>query len=507
MARFPAPRQPKPGSRPVVNLAGGQAFDRDPRVALASYVLTSMVQDTFYQSADEQIETVRGLVRNLAVKGDLLFAAKAAVHARHEGGLRSISHVVAGEVAQLRGEFPDQRGSWGPTFFTRVVHRLDDMSEIAGYWIGTYAKGKDKKTLPNAMKRGFGRVFANAKPGLLAKWDGETTRSLTLRQLAHLCHPKGGKDSTVYKLRAGTLVAADTHEVAMTRAGQVEGGTEAVATAKAEAWGDLFRRGKVQYLAALRNARNIIEQAPDQVDALVQKLLSLDDIRGSKVLPFQFLPAYAAVTELSGPHARKVLGAIENAAELALSNVPKFEGATLVCLDDSGSMHTNRKAEGNPWHKRPAIVGSMFVVALARTLEDCDVMRFSEDAHYVTLPAGVGLFDGITRLTARPCNHGTNFHAPFQAANRKYDRIILLSDAQGWMAAGQPGASLRDYEKRYEAKPQLYSWDLVGSSTSQFPAPRQFALAGISDRAFDLMGALEQDPNAMVARINALSFE
>lgn len=500
MSRFQTKKKPRVGSRKTTNLAGGQAYDREPRTALASLVLTSMVQDTFYQSAEDQLDTLRALVAQLAQNGDLQFAAKAAIYARHTHGLRSITHALAAEIAHARGEYPKERGSWGPEFFRAVVFRPDDMREIAGYWISNYAEG-DKKTLPNAMKRGFARKFGEYSADALAKYDGASTGELTLRQLAHLCHPRGGAGSTIYKLRAGKLDAADTHEVALTRAGQV-GDDEDVADAKSAAWADLFKRGKVKYLAALRNCRRIIETAPDCLDDLCVKLVSLDDIKGSKVLPFQFLAAHDAVSALNGKHARRVLTAIEQGAELALSNVPKLKGRTLVCLDDSSSMLSSGAPER---HKKPAIMGAMFTIALARANEDCDVMLFDEDARYLTISNNTTLFGGVEKIVSNLVGKGTNFHAPFQTANQPYDRIILLSDAQGWMGGTCPDKSLRDYERRHGVQPHVYSWDLVGSTTSQFPAPRIHALAGISDRVFDLMRSLEEDPKAMVNAIAAVN--
>jgi len=477
MARFQAPTKPKVGSRPTVNLAGSAAFDRDPREALASMVLTSMVQDTHYQSAEEQLETVRALV----AANDPLFVAKTALYARHEHGLRSISHVLAGEIAQLK----DVKFSRAE-FFRRIVFRLDDMSEIVGYWILRYGTGK-KKTLPNAMKRGFADVLESAKPDMLAKWGNG---SPSLRQVAHLCHPKG---ETAYALRGGKLASADTHEVALTAAGSD-------ANAKAGAWADLFARGKVRYLAALRNARNIIEKAPASVDALCAVLESEKDVRASKVFPFQFLAAHDAVSSINGPLTRRVLSAIEVGADLALSNVPKLEGATLVCLDDSGSMMTATQER----HKKPAVIGAMFASALARSNHDCDVMLFDEDARYVALSPTATLFGSIETLLSRLVPKGTNFHAPFQLANRPYARIIILSDTQGWMGGSTPEVSLRDYEARHGCKPFIYSWDLVGSTTSQFPAPRIAALAGRSDRVFDVMKSLETDPKALIHAIEEI---
>lgn len=493
MSRFKAPVQPKAGARPTVNLAGGSAYDRDPKTALASMVLTSLVCDTYYQASAQALADVQFLASKLANAGELEFVAKTAIFARHTYGLRSISHVLAGMVASFRFALPEQRGTWGPAFFDRIVFRADDMAEIASYWIGQLGE-REKKTLPNAMKRGFARAFARIRPEEIAKWNGASTRSMTLRHLAHMVHPSSPKDSPLWKLRGGTLESADTHETAMTKAGQGEDAAET----KASEWVRLFSEGKVKYLAALRNARRILEQAPNAVDLLIERLVSEKDIRASKVLPFQFLAAHDAVSAIPGPRVKDVLAAIETGAELALANIPKLEGATLVALDDSGSMHDNAAER----HKKAAVIGAMFAAALAKS-GDTDIMLFSDDAKYASLSAKATLFGAIEKLLSqsRPC--GTNFNAPFAAAKRAYRRVILLSDAQGWMGS-RPGEDARwMYGKCYGCDPIIYSWDLVGSTTAQFPEKRVALLAGFSDKALDLMAALEQDPKATVHAIEA----
>ena len=191
MSRFQTPTRSRPGHDAATNLAGGKAFDRSLKVELAMLVLNSTVQDTFYESADTQLVRLAEIAAALAADGELGFCAKAAMFARREYGLRSISHALAGEVAHLRNEHPDQRGDWGAAFFNQVIKRPDDMSEIAGYWLAKYGPTDTRrKTLPAAMKRGFAARFESLKGESLSKWDGGSTRTLTLRQLPRPSRPQ-----------------------------------------------------------------------------------------------------------------------------------------------------------------------------------------------------------------------------------------------------------------------------------------------------------------------------
>jgi 60 kDa SS-A/Ro ribonucleoprotein len=99
---------------------------------------------------------------------------------------------------------------------------------------------------------------------------------------------------------------------------------------------------------------------------------------------------------------------------------------------------------------------------------------------------------------------GTNFNAIFETAKRAYDRIIILSDMQGWMGGGAPTKAFADYKARYNADPFVYSFDLQGYGSLQFPEPKVFAVAGFSEKVLELMGQLERDPQALIRAIEAV---
>lgn len=86
----------------TVNLAGGQAFAESPKTELVSILLTSQLEDQFYRSAAQTTARLKELV---AQSADKAFVAKAAIYARHQAGMRSASHLVAGELAHVvKGE-------------------------------------------------------------------------------------------------------------------------------------------------------------------------------------------------------------------------------------------------------------------------------------------------------------------------------------------------------------------------------------------------------------------
>ena len=102
---------------------------------------------------------------------------------------------------------------------------------------------------------------------------------------------------------------------------------------------------------------------------------------------------------------------------------------------------------------------------------------------------------------------GTNFRAMFEIAQEPYDRIIILSDMQSWVGRIAPVEVFTQYKERTGADPKIFSFDLAGYGTVQFPQADIYCLAGFSDRVFDVMSLLETDKDALVNQITAVTFK
>lgn len=472
------------GASKTVNKAGGEAYAETPQLELASLLLTSFVQDQYYRKEGAAIADVKRL---LAALPDKRFAAKAAIYTRHEFGMRSISHVVAGEIAgTVHGT------EWGKSFFDKVIRRPDDMLEILAYYHKNYSK-----TEPNALKKGFAAALQRFDAYQLGKWrrDGQ---QLSLVDLVNLVHPKPTEALTA--LINGELKNEDTVKAKLSRVGTNSKSEEEADLGKNAAWKELVLERKIGYMSLVFNLRNIIEQAPDVLDAALEMLQDEKLIRKSLILPFRFMTALGEIQAMNGPGVQKTMGALSRAVDAAMKNVPRFDGETLVVLDESGSMGAG-SSRGSEWGKTPASIGSVFAAIFAKANE-CDLLTFSNSGRYQSInPADstLTIAQGIQFVSG-----GTNFHSIFETANRAYDRMIILSDMQGWMGYQAPTSALAEYKRRSGANPTIFSFDLQGYGTLQFPEKNVFAIAGFSEKVFDLMRLLGEDRNALVHRIEAV---
>lgn len=486
MGRFNTENKTK--TTKTVNLAGGKAYSQTSELELVSILLTSFVQDQYYKSADDSMKRVTELLG----KVDPKFAAKAAIYARNEFGMRSITHVLAVEIAKhISGQ------EWGKKFFSEVIRRPDDMTEIVACYFG---KNKGK-ALPNSLKKGFAKAFDKFDGYQLAKYKGDG-KDVSLVDVVNLVHPKATKknEKALDELVKGTLKSTETWEAKLTSAGQKAKSEDELSNLKKDAWVGLIREKKLGYLALLRNLRNIMETAPEVLDEALAALTNEAFIKSSLVFPFQYLIAYKQFSSMNTKESRKIADALSDAIDISCQNVKSlnFQGNTLVVVDNSGSMDSPvAKSE----HMRKSELGALFGIVLAKAI-NADLMEFGTNARYINFSLKEHSMEFAAKFTGlNQVGHGTDFTSIFSTANKAYDRILIFSDMQGWRNGGAPTNAANNYKRKYDCEPHIYSFDLAGYGSMMFPENKVYAMAGFSEKIFTIMSLLEQDRKALINTI------
>jgi len=467
----------------VENLAGGLSYKLSDINKIISILLTSFVNDQYYRSSNKLISEVKELVNNIE---DKEFLAKLAIYARDKFGMRSISHVLASELANhISGR------EWAKRFYEKVVIRPDDMTEILAYYIRNKTNPDDPK-FPNSMKKGFAKAFDKFDNYQIAKYKN-SRKNVKLVDVVNLVHPIPNEKNkeALEKLVKNELKNTETWEAKLTEIGKISENEEQLKELKSEAWKELVLSRKIGYFALLRNLRNIILNAPDVIEKACEILKDEKLIKQSRVLPFRFATAYDEISKMEqSKEVRYVLKSINDALEISLSNVPKFEGDLLVAIDVSGSMSG-----------RPSEIASLFTAVLAKS-NNCDIIAFSDDSEYLSYDPSDSLM--TIRNKFKFSMGGTNFKSIFKKASKKYDNIIILSDMQGWIGYYTPEKEFKEYKKRFNCDPDVFSWDLAGYGTSQFPESKVYCLYGFSDKVFDIIKLLKTDRQSLVNEIKSI---
>jgi len=484
------PQKPKV----VTNLSGGKAYAQGKETELASLLLTSFLKDKAYETEAAQKERLNDLLDSF---GDSKFPAQAAIFARNEFGMRSISHLIASEIGErVKGK------EWTKNFFEKVVRRVDDITEILS---ATLADGR---TIPNSMKKGLASSFSKFDEYQLAKYRGEG-KEVSLVDAVNLLHPTPtDKNRKALKLLIeDKLRSKETWEAKISATGKEDNAEEA----KSEAWADLITSGRIGYFALLRNLRNILESISDVavIESACEILTNKKKCHDSLVLPFRFMTAYLEIEgmSLSSVTKKLVLSALNKAMEISCDNVPLFEGRTLVVADFSGSMG-GAQVSGALSFKGLA---ALFATVLSKRNIASDIMIFGTDAAYVkNFNADDSIFTNLKNLMKNNeghgsvrglvhVGHGTNFMSIFERAKEKYDRIVIFSDMQANLGHGQDGLDI--LKKKYGGEtPLIIAVDLAGNGSTQFKSGH-VQISGWSEKIFDLM---KNDPNSLVKRIKEI---
>ncbi len=436
----------------TVNLAGGIAFKRPLKEELVFGVLSTFLEDKYYESGDERMTRLSMLVSQIEPE----FISKLAIIARKEFHLRSVFHLLIGELSKnCKGK------SIVKDTIIKGVERPDDLLEILAY-VG--------KPIPNQIKKGIREAIKKFNPYQLAKYQGKT-KEYSLVDLFNLVHPSGNRKEWK-DLMKGKLKSSDTWEV------RLSSGED-----KAKVWRDLVGEDKIGYMALLRNLRNIDEQADKKTKQNACKLIAdREKVKTSKQLPFRFYNAYEHISN------QDMLEAISQAIEYSLDNVPKFKGKTLVAVDASGSMSDD-----------PSVIkkASIFASALVKS-NDTDLILYDTDVKEIRYLKSEPILTLAEKIQKEAMGGGTNTSLVFKYAIEKeknYDRIIILSDNQSWQERGyddesSTGEVYSKYKKDNDC--YIYAIDIQGYGTKDISGEKVFHLCGWSERIFDFMNVIEK---------------
>ena len=448
----------------VSNLAGGLAYRHGAEMELIVSCLTTFLDNKFYESGSDRAERIKNLCREVKPE----FLGKLAIVSRNVFHLRSVSHLLVGELARLH------RGTdLVSKVIEHVAERPDDLTEIVAY-LG--------KPLPKQVKRGIRHALLNFSPYQLAKYRGES-KDVSLVDLFNLTHPNPKNASKEQKkawkeLIDGTLKNEETWE------SRLSSGED-----KKKVWRDMVCEGKIGYMALLRNLRNISEQGDAKTIKEACKMLAdRDQVKKSKQLPFRFFNAYENVSN------QDMLESISEALEHSLDNVPVFEGKTLVAVDSSGSMN------GDPLKK-----ASIFAAALIKANKS-DVILYDESVKELKVLKATPLLTISESIQKNAMGGGTNTSLVFSYAmqKEKYDRIVILSDNESWQDSYRGGTqdAYQEYKKT-GADPVVYAIDIAGHGTKDVKGAKVFHLAGWADTIFDFMRWIEKE-NELVDFVEAV---
>lgn len=487
----------------AVNEAGGSAYSFDDKQALAQYAATGCLNSVFYASARDQLERVLGLCQGV----DPEFIARTAIYARRDGAMKDLPALLCA-VLSVRA----------PQLLPDVFDAVIDNAKMVRNFVQIMRSGVvGRKSLGSLPRRLVRTWLARCSDKEL--FGASVGRDPSLVDIIRLVHPKPLTASR--EAMYGYLLGRE-HDPAQLP--QVVRDFEAYKNA-ADRRGVETPDVPYRLLAGLGLARwewkAIARKAPWHTtrmnlntflrhgvfdDAAMVRLVAarLRDpvlVRRARVFPYQLLVAYLSAHSDMPLEIRE---ALQDALEVALSNVPRVDGRVYIFPDISGSMHTpvTGYRRGATTAVRCIDVAALVTAALVRANPEAEVVAFEAAAVPVQLNPRDSVVTNAAKLAALPCG-GTNCSAPLRYLNdhkKAGDLVIYLSDNESWIDSPHYGhwgggatQTMREWAEFKARSPQaqMICIDMQPYASTQAQERDGIVnVGGFSDRVFSLIGAV-----------------
>jgi 60 kDa SS-A/Ro ribonucleoprotein len=240
-------------------------------------------------------------------------------------------------------------------------------------------------------------------------------------------------------------------------------------------------------------ARHGAFEVPGCIEYVAARLADPQEVAKARVYPYQLLAAYRMMAE-NTPAA--IRDALQEALELSLANVPKLEGAVVVCPDVSGSMGSpvTGYRPGATSQVRCIDVAALVAAAVLRKQPAARVMPFEINVVGIQLNPRDSVISNAEKL-AGIFGGGTNCSAPLKRladSEARVDTLIMVSDNESWIDSQRRGASetMRQWERIKKLNPQarLVCIDIQpGPATQAADRDDILNVGGFSDAVFDVI--------------------
>ncbi len=504
-------------SKPAYNFAGEPAYKLSPEYQLASIALTSFTEDTYYESWDKRTERIRYLLGQVSPN----FIAKLAVFSRKEMGLRTIPFILL--ITAINEGLHKTHKELFRDAIRESIKRADELSNILAIY---KAFNKNKvKPLSNTLKRGVAEAFLKFNEYHFSKYK-KIKHDISLKDALILTHPKpkDEKQSELFKkILDDNLEIPYTWEVKLSEIPKddIEG--------RREFWKDIITTGKLGYMAAIRNIRNMLKVADDElIDILCEYITKKELIKKSSIFPYRILSAYKAIYKghdydfeifdkntpnkhsviesINENYLNKVRKALEKAIKISIIDVMLEQSfwtkdeKILIASDVSGSMRGKISSRSFITLKDIAV---LYGLGVASAKKDSTFGIFADEWAVLSEDKKLkyeNILDGYYKVSEINVGGATNGHLALKWAaknNREFDKIIFFTDCELWDSEGD---GVKDTFYRYrKAFPntKLYIFDLAGygDTFTKIEEKGVYFVAGYSDKIFEIVELLEQGKN------------
>jgi 60 kDa SS-A/Ro ribonucleoprotein len=481
----------------TVNSHRAPAYKLAPKQALAQYAATGCFHRTFYATGDEQLQSVVELCEGIDPK----FVAKTAVYARERAYMKDTPAFLCAWLSKHDARLHE-------AVFLKVI---DNARMLRNYVQILRSGAVGRKSLGTAPKRLVKNwLQTHSEEAIFRSSAGQ---SPSIADVLKMVHPKPDTEQrdAFYGYMIGRVYQPNALPPLVRQFESFKSGETLevpdvpfpllASMLSRKDWVEVAKRASWQTLRMNLNtfARHGVFEDKALTRELADRLRDADEIRKARVFPYQLLAAFQNCDEEKVP--AEIRGALQDAMELALSNVPALPGKVVVCPDVSGSMQspvTGNRGAGSTSKVRCIDVAALVAAAfLRKNSESTTVIPFEQDVVKLQLNGRDSVMTNAARL-AGVGGGGTNCSAPMAKLNKDRamaDLVIYVSDNESWVDAssGGRGTGLMTEWMKFRhrnQKARLVCLDIQPNATTQaVERPDVLNVGGFSDQVFEVISA------------------
>lgn len=328
------------------------------------------------------------------------------------------------QVIMVRAAIHPKREEWTKEhpgefnkFQLHIMNRTDEpMSQLAYYlWLNDGNKNK----IPSILKRSIANKLSGLNRYQVNKYKNAEIGMINAVRLTHA-------HSAVLDelMKTGTIQVEDNEE------------TWEQKRSAGMSWEEIYKTTKIGHMALLRNIRNFFSEVND--DELCKDYLKTlkDGVSTGKQFPYRYYTAYNQFKNTDINHKMWILDTLEECIDLAITDLPKLPGRTVILSDNSGSAWSAFTSEYGS--TQIAEIDNLSAVIAAKCSDEAKIVKFGTRCKWFDVSKRNG-----SLIQAEAINAGEysdvggstepgidEFFRTILDDETRYDNIIIYSDLQ-----------------------------------------------------------------------------
>jgi hypothetical protein len=513
MGKF-ARKAVKPGlakqhkDKAVKNFMGGTSYNLSPLQTLRIMATSSIFgEPSYYRAADsgdsylkrinnmdtfikhsifgEYVEpsTTTDQMMTMAIDNalshDFLGTLQFAIELRTTFNMRLNPMVILTRAAMhpARAEFTSNNPGRFSEFVASVAKRPDDLTNMVEYFIATQGK---KNKFPSVLKRAIANRLPKFDHYQIAKYQN---KGIGLIDMARIVHVNGSLNAALDTLLKEGKVPMPQGKT-----------TWRHLRSDGMSWNDILKNhmNDLTHFDIVNQLRSMFTEVNNVKLAKEVTKRMLGGVERGKLFPYRYYTAHKVISGSAVNHKGVILDALEEAIDVAVDNMPKLEGRTMVLSDNSGSAWGAMTVDGASTFV--AEIGNLSAVITGMSSEDGYVGLFGDKliTHPVSKRNGA-----LTQVTKMNEDRGRKVGCATEngiwiffrdAINNKqhWDNIFVYSDMQaghGGLYGTNPSeyrrfaygrhinvlALLDEYKKKVNPKVNFFTVQTAGYDNNLIP--------------------------------------